>query len=177
MSAQFEPIIQHLQKELANLQVGRVTPAAVEGVLVEAYGTKTSLEQLASVTSQGAQTLLIQAWDRSITKEIERSLRTCGRDFNPVVDGTAIRLPFPPLTEEKRRELVKLVAQKAEDAKVHVKLAREELMQEVKTQKTAKTISEDAAAAMQKDIQKQVDHFNEVITELVATKSSDIMKL
>lgn len=177
MSAQFEPIIQHLQKELANLQVGRVTPAAVEGVLVEAYGTKTSLEQLASVTSQGAQTLLIQAWDRSITKDIERALRTCGRDFNPVVDGNAIRLPFPPLTEEKRHDLVKLVAQKAEDAKVHVKLAREELMQEVKTQKTAKTISEDAAAAAQKDIQKQVDHFNKIITELAATKSSDIMKL
>lgn len=177
MQAKFEPIFQHLQKDLASIQVGQVSPAAVEGVLVEAYGTKTPLEQLASITNQGAQLLLIQPWDHSITKEIERALRTGGRDFNPVVDGQTIRLPFPSLTEEKRSDLVKLVSQKAEEAKVQVKLMREALMQEVKTKKAAKTISEDQAFADQKDIQKQVDHFNKVITELAESKSSDIMKL
>lgn len=177
MHPKLEPIQQHLQKELSTIQVGRVSPAAVEGVLVEAYGTKTPLEQLASITSQGAQLLLIQPWDRSVIKDVERALRTCGRDFNPVVDSAVIRLPFPPLTEEKRHELVKLVAHKAEDSKVKIKLVREELMHEVKTKKADKTISEDQAFADQKDIQKQVDQYNQAITQLAEAKSADIMKL
>ncbi|EKD78860.1 MAG: hypothetical protein ACD_41C00244G0001 [uncultured bacterium] len=177
MSEKFASIVQHLQKELASIQVGRVTPAAVEGVSVEAYGTKTPLEQLASITSQGAQALIIQPWDHSITKEVERALRTCGRDFNPVVDGSTIRLPFPPLTEEKRHELAKVVAHKAEEAKVHIRQVREELMHDVKTKKADKLISEDQAFADQKEIQKQVDHFNQTITQLAETKSADIMKI
>ncbi|EKD78519.1 MAG: Ribosome-recycling factor [uncultured bacterium] len=177
MRAKFEPILQHLQKEYATIQVGRVSPAAVEGVIVEAYGAKTPLEQLASVNSQGPQLLVIQPWDRNVIKDVERALRTCGRDFNPAVDGAVIRLPFPPLTEEKRHELAKLVAQKAEDAKVKVKLVREELMHDVKTKKADKSISEDQAFADQKEIQKQVDHFNQALTQLAETKSADIMKL
>lgn len=177
MTTAFEPIIDHLRKSLSVIQVGRASPALLEGIMVEAYGTKTPLEQLASITSQGAQALLIQAWDQSITKDVERALRTCGRDYNPVVDGVTIRLPFPPLTEEKRKELVKLVAERADEAKVQIKLVREELMHDVKTKKADKAISEDQAFAEQKEIQKQVDHFNTLITDVAQAKSADIMKL
>ncbi len=177
MATSFEPIIEHLRKSLATIQVGRASPVLLEGIMVEAYGTKTPLEQLASITSQGAQALLIQAWDQSITKDVERALRTCGRDYNPVVDGVTIRLPFPPLTEEKRKDLVKLVDERADEAKVHIKLVREELMHTVKSNKTDKVISEDQAFAEQKEIQKQVDHFNQLVTEVAEAKSTDIMKL
>lgn len=177
MPDKFSAITQHLQKEISTIQVGRASPALLEGVLVEAYGSKTPVDQLATITSQGATALLIQPWDQHILKEIERALRTCGRDYNPVVDGNLIRLPFPPLTEEKRRSLVKLVAEQAEAAKVQVKLAREELMQTIKNDKANKTISEDQAFAQQKDIQKQVDQCNQTITELTEAKSADIMKL
>ena len=177
MNAQFEPIISHFQKELSTIQVGRVTPAILDEVLVEAYGTESPLPQVASVTSQGPQLLAIQPWDPSITKEVERALRTCGRDYNPAVDGNLIRLPFPALTEEKRKETVKLVQEKAEAAKVQIKLAREEVMNTIKKQKADGAISEDDAFAQQKEVQKLVDQYHATITDLVKTKSDTIMTL
>ncbi len=177
MKDKFEAIIAHLKKELSVLQVGRVSPAILDDVMVEAYGTRTALSQLASVSAQGASMLVVQPWDASITKDVERALRTCGRDYNPAVDGQTIRLPFPPLTEEKRKEIVKLVAERAEESKVHIKLLREELMKEVKTAKTDGEMSEDQAAAEQKNIQKLVDQYNKSVTEMAETKSADVMTL
>lgn len=177
MKDKFEPILAHFQKELAGLQVGRVSPAVLDDVMVEAYGTKTPIPQVASVTAQGAQMLLIQPWDSSITKDVERALRICGRDYNPTIDGAVVRLPFPPLTEEKRKSIVKLVAERAEEAKVQIKLVREDLMKAVKAAKADKSMSEDQAAAEQKEIQKQVDYFHKAVTDLAASKSADLMKL
>jgi ribosome recycling factor len=177
MKDKFEAILGHFQKELAGLQVGRVSPAILDDVMVEAYGTHTPIPQVASVTAQGAQMLLIQPWDSSITKEVERALRICGRDYNPSVDGAVVRLPFPPITEDKRKSIVKLVAERAEEAKVQIKLVREDLMKAVKAAKADKTMSEDQAAAEQKEIQKLVDHYHKSITDLADSKSADIMKI
>lgn len=177
MANVFETVIEHLRQDLAVLQVGRASPSVLDDVQVEAYDTKTPLSQLASVTSQGAQLLLIQPWDRTIIRDVERALRTCGRDYNPVVDGMIVRLPFPPLTEDKRKDIVKRVAEKAEAARVHVKRLRAEQMQTLKQQKGDKQLSEDAWFAAQKDVQKQVDHYNSLIDQLRSTKEADIMKL
>lgn len=177
MQQTFTDIIQHLRKDLSNLQVGRVSPAMLDDVMVEAYGTHTALNQLATITSQGAQLLVIQPWDNSIIKDIERSLRTCGRDYNPVVDGTHVRLPFPPLTEEKRKDMVKLVAKRCEEAHIQIKRGREDLMQELKINKADKTISEDAFFSEQKNIQKQVDDANKQVETVGQEKEADIMKL
>lgn len=177
MKEKFEGILQHFQKELAGLQVGRVSPALLDDVQVEAYGTKTALPQLASITSQGAQMLIVQPWDTSIVKDVERAIRTCGRDYNPVVDGVMIRLPFPPLTEEKRKAMVKMVNERAEEAKVQIRLVREELMRAIKDRKADKVISEDQSFAEQKEVQKQVDHYQTQVTKLADDKSADVMKL
>lgn len=173
----FTDIIQHLRKDLSSLQVGRVSPAMLDDIMVEAYGTQTALNQLSTITSQGAQLLIVQPWDTSIIKDVERSLRTCGRDYNPVVDGTSVRLPFPPLTEEKRKDMVKLVAKRCEEAHVQIKRVREDLMQELKNRKADKTISEDAFFSEQKNIQKQVDDANKQVEIVGQEKEADIMKL
>ncbi|EKD75904.1 MAG: hypothetical protein ACD_43C00280G0001 [uncultured bacterium] len=173
----FSDVIQHLRKELASLQVGRVSPAILDDVMVEAYGTRTALAQLAAITSQGAQLLIIQPWDASILKDVERALRTCGRDYNPLVDGTTVKLPFPPLTEEKRRSMVKLVSDKCEDTHVQIKRIREEMMQVIKNKKAAKELSEDAFFAEQKSIQKQVDDTNKAVDKIGQEKEADIMKI
>ncbi|MFA6474617.1 MAG: ribosome recycling factor [Patescibacteria group bacterium] len=177
MTEKFANIIAHFQKELLGLQVGRVTPAVLDDVLVEAYGTKTALSQLSTITSQGATQLVIQPWDKSILKDVERALRMCGRDYNPTVDGAVVRLPFPPLTEEKRKEIVKLVSDRAEAAKVHIKLLREECMNDIKTKKVDKAMSEDQAFAEQKNIQKLVDQYNKEVTTLADKKAADVMTL
>lgn len=177
MKEKFEAIVAHLHKELSALQVGRVSPAVLDDVMVEAYGTHTPMPQVASVTAQGATMLVIQPWDTSITKEVERALRICGRDYNPTVDGNLVRLPFPPLTEEKRKSIVKLVAEREEEAKVQIKLLREDLMKEVKAAKTDGQMSEDQASAEQKNIQKLVDQYHKTIADMVAAKSKDVMTL
>lgn len=177
MKAAFETIRQHLQKEFSHLQVGRASPALLDDIAVEAYGTTTALSQLASITNQGAQMLVIQPWDANIIKDVERALRTCGRDYNPAVDGAAIRLPFPSLTEEKRKDIVKLVSARCEEARVQVKRVREELMHTLKTKKNDKAISEDTFFAEQKAIQKMVDDYNAMIERLRQEKEADIMKL
>lgn len=177
MKEQFDSILSHFQKDLSTLQVGRVTPSILDDIMVEAYNAMSPLNQVASVTNQGAQQLIIQPWDKSILKDIEKALRTAGRDYNPVVDGVTVRLPFPPLTEEKRRDVVKLVAGKCEEAHVSVKRVREECMNAIKAKKTDKTISEDAAFAEQKTVQKCVDDTNATLDQLAKTKEADIMKL
>jgi len=177
MTQTFSDIIQHLRKELSSLQVGRVSPAILDDVMVEAYGTRTALASLASITSQGAQMLLIQPWDSSIIKDVERSLRTCGRDYNPAVDGTTVKLPFPPLTEEKRKDMVKLVEKRCEDTHIQIKRMREELMQEIKDKKADKSMSEDVFFAEQKKIQKDVDEANAEVERVGKDKEADIMKL
>lgn len=177
MTQTFSDVIQHLKKDLASLQVGRVSPAILDDVMIEAYGTRTALSQLASITGQGAQLLIIQPWDANILKDVERALRTCGRDYNPVVDGTTVKLPFPPLTEEKRRAMVKLVSEKCEEVHIQIKRIREDLMQIIKDKKASKEISEDIFFAEQKNIQKEVDETNKLIDNIGQTKEADIMKL
>lgn len=174
---EFSEIISHFDKTLSSIQAGRVTPSILEDIQVEAYGSRQPLQQLASVTNQGPQCLHIQPWDPTVTKDIERALRTSGHDFNPVVEGTSLRLPFPPLTEEKRITLTKLVEEHGEEAHVAIKRQREDQMQALKQQKTDKAISEDQFFAESKKLQKQVDDYNAQVEQRVKDKSAQLMKL
>lgn len=175
MADSFEPIIEHLEKELSSLHVGRVSPGAVEHIMVEAYDVQTPITQLASVTNQGAQALLIQPWDAGVLKEMERALHEDPIDASPVVDGQTIRLTFPPLTEEKRKDIVKRVKQKCEEAHVAVKKVREDSLNVIKKQKQDKEISEDDFFAQQKSIQGSVDTFNKQIDDLGQAKETEVM--
>lgn len=177
MQKNCEAVIAHLKEEYVHFQVGRVSPSILDGVGIEVYGTKTPLSQLASITNQGGQLLIIQPWDPHILKEIEKALRLCDRNYNPAVEGTIIRLPFPPLTEEKRKEIVKSAKEKCEEAKIRIKKIREEQMQELKAKKTNKEISEDAFFSEQKNIQKMVDEYQATIERLRNEKEKEILTL
>ena len=173
----FTDIITRLDKELATIQAGRVNASVLDDIQVEVYGTRSPLQQVATITNQGPQNLIIQPWDPSIVKDIERAIRTCGRDYNPAVDGTSLRLPFPSLTEEKRRSLVAIVQNHVEEAHVAVKRLREELMNDLKKQKADKTLSEDQFFAKSKGIQKDVDDCNKTIDEHGERKSKQLLTI
>lgn len=177
MEKAFQDIISHFEKQLAAIHAGRVSPSVLDHVVVEAYGTMTPLNQLASITNLDAQTLSIQPWDAQVIKDIERAMRTAEGDFNPAVDGTMIRLHFPPMTEEKRKTVVKSVHEIAEDAHVAVKKVREDMMNDIKNQKNNGDLSEDGFFAEQKSIQAEVDEVNGKIKEIASNKEAEVMKV
>lgn len=170
-------IIEHLEKDLATLHAGRVSPSMLDTVIVMAYNTPTPLNQLATINNQGAQSLVIQPWDASVIKEIEKALRSGTQDYNPVVDGQTLRVNFPPLTEDKRKEVVKIVHQKAEEAHVAIKRSREDEMNQLKNQKQDKEISEDDFFSEQKKIQQSIDTVNSKVKEIALAKEQEIMKI
>lgn len=173
----FAKVIEHIQSELSGIRSGRATPALVEHVKIEAYGTMTPLVELASITAPEPKLIVISPWDKSIIKEIEKALQAANLGVNPTVDGVVIRLNFPSLTEERRRELVKVMQQKLEEAKVATRNVREEVLKELKAQKNDGGLSEDAFFAAQKELQKMVDDQNDNIKRLGEQKEQEIMTI
>lgn len=170
-------VIDHLKGELAAIRSGRATPSLVEHVKVEAYGTLTPLIELASITAPEPRLLTVSPWDKSIIKDIEKSLQSANLGVQPTVDGTIIRLNFPSLTEERRKELTKMVNSKLEDAKVSIRNTREEIIKHTKDQKTSGAITEDDFFLIQKDLQKMIDEKNELIKQIGLDKEKEIMTI
>lgn len=169
--------VTHMKSELNAIRTGRANPALVENIQVDYYGTKTPLLQLASISAPDPRCILIQPWDKNALKDIEKTLQTSSLGINPVNEGNAIRLPIPPLTEERRKDLVKVVNQKTEEAKVSVRNIREEIWRQLKEQKTKGTISEDDMYAQQKKLQELVDGYNKQIKEMGEGKEQEIMTI
>lgn len=173
----FKPVLDHLASELSTLRSGRATPALVEHVKVEAYGTITPLVELASITAPEPRLLVVSPWDKSIVKDIERALQAANLGMNPTVDGVVIRMSLPQLTEERRRELVKLLKAKLEDAKVSARNVREDILKKLRDQKTKGEVAEDKFFVLQKDLQKSVDEINEQIKQSGEDKEREIMTI
>lgn len=173
----FDKIIEHLEKDLSNVRTGRAMPSIVENILVECYGTKTPLNQLASINTPEPQTLAIQPWDKNIIKDVEKSIRLANLDLNPVVSGNIIRINFPSLTEEKRKELVKIVNKKVEEAKISIKNIREEVIKNLKKQEKDKKISEDDSFRQEKSLQETVDKYHEKIQAMGDKKEKDLLTI
>lgn len=171
----FEKVLEHLRGEFASLRSGRATPALVEHVRVEAYGTTTPLIELASISAPEPKLIVVSPWDTSITKEVERALQAANLGMTPTVDGTVIRLNLPPLNEERRRELVKVLKGKLEEARVAIRNAREEILRTLKDQKTKGTVNEDDFFSAQRELQKVVDDYNDRIKAMGDEKEKDIM--
>lgn len=173
----FTSVLQHLSQELATLRSGRATPALVEHVRVEAYGTVTPLLELASITAPEPRLLIISPWDKSIIKDVERALQAANLGMNPTVDGMVLRLSLPQLTEELRKELVKIVKSKLEEAKVAVRNIREDIVKKSRDSKSQGTLSEDQFFVAQKDLQKAVDEVNNEIKLIGEEKEREIMTI
>ncbi len=173
----FAKAIEHFTGELATIRSGRATPALVEHVKVEAYGTVTPLIELAGISAPEPKLVIISPWDKGILKDVERALQAANLGMSPVIDGVVIRLNLPPLSEERRREFVKLVGLKHEEAKAAIRHTREEVLKGIKDQKTAGTLPEDEFFLLQKDLQKLVDEVNTQAKQASEAKEKEIMTI
>jgi len=173
-----EKALEMLRQDMVNLKVGRAKPALVGQIQVDAYETKKPLVELATITSPEPNQLLISPFDRTIIRDIEKAL-ALDRDLglSPVVNGEAIRLTLPPLNEERRRELVKLLGQKLEAARIMIRQIRQGKMQEIRQAFENKEISEDDKFRREKELQDITDEFNQKIAEVGREKEKQLLAI
>lgn len=167
--------IDHFAKELSTLRTGRATPALIEDLLVEAYGVPTPLQQLGSISTPEPRLLVVQPWDTSVLKDIEKALSQSSLGIMPVVDGKVIRLPLPSMTEERRQQLVKVVSEKAEEARVRIRQGREDVLKSLKTRTADGEVSEDVAEQEKAEVQTAVTEATTTIQDMVKKKTEEIM--
>lgn len=170
-----EKTIGVLQDEYASVRAGRANPHILDKLQVEAYGGMSPLNQLGNVSTLDARCLVVSPWDKSLLKAIEKAILQSNLGLTPTNDGNVIRLVFPELTGERRKELVKQVKKLGEDAKVAVRNSRRDAMDALKKMKTAKELSEDEAAGCEADVEKKVAKAVEEIEKAVAAKEKELL--
>ncbi|MCP9446395.1 MAG: ribosome recycling factor [Nitrospira sp.] len=174
---QMEQAVEHLKRDLSGLRTGRASVALLDGIRVDYYGTMTPLKQIANVSTPEARLITIQPWEPNLIKEIEKSLAASGLGITPSNDGKIIRVPLPPLTEERRKELTKICKKHGEDTKVHIRGFRREANEELKKlQKDAK-LTEDELRKAEQETQKITDQFVHKIDEIIKKKEQEIMEV
>ena len=167
--------LEALRHDLGGLRTGRASTALLDPVHVEVYGSSMPLNQVATVSTPEPRLLSVQVWDRSNVQPVEKAIRNAGLGINPIVDGQVIRLPIPELTEERRRELAKLVGQYAEKAKVAVRNVRRDGMDHLKQDERKHEISEDERKRLEHEVQKLTDDTIKEIDELAQAKEKEIL--
>ena len=170
-----EKTISALKKDLNSVSTGRASPNLLDTVRVEAYGNFVPLNQIANVCVPDASTISIQPWDKSMVNLINKAIMDANLGFTPKIDGTILRINIPKLTEERRKELVKLVKKYGEDKKVSVRNDRRDAMDEIKKQKTS--VSEDEIKRANDKIQTLTDEYTKKIDDMVAEKEKEILKI
>src|SRR3954470_13487649 len=174
--AAMEKAFDYMNHEFSAVRTGKASPALVENIDVEAYGTPMKLKQLAVISTPEPRLLVIQPFDASTTKDIEKALKESKLGINPITDGKLIRLPIPPLTEERRKDLVKSIKQMSEEVRGRVRSARREGIDGLKKLEKDGDLSEDNLKSFEQEIQKLTDSANKKIDEALAAKEADIMK-
>ena len=166
-----------LKGEFAAVRAGRANPAVLDKVLVDYYGTPTPINQMAAVSVSEARVLVIQPWDKSTLKSIEKAIQASDIGINPSNDGSVLRLAFPQLTEERRKDLVKEIKKMGEDSKVGIRNIRRDGMEKLKTLKKDNTITEDDQKNGEKKMQELTDKFIKNIDTLVSEKEKEVLSL
>jgi ribosome recycling factor len=166
-----------LEKEFSRLRTGRASSSLLDGVRVDYYGTPTQLDQLASVATPDSRTITIQPWDRKAFADIEKAIMKSDLGLTPVNDGKVIRISIPPLTEERRKDLVKVGKKHTEEAKVAVRNIRRDANEALKKKKSDKKISEDDQHKGQEDVQKLTDSYIVKTDEAFSKKEKEIMEI
>lgn len=172
---EFEKVMAHLKGELGALRGTRATPAILEHVMVEAYGSSQPLKALAAISVLDPKTLSVEPWDKSVLRDIEKAIQTANLGIGSAVDGQRIRVTLPPLTEETRRELVKIIHDKLETARQSVRTLREKLRQQVIEAEKKKEVGEDEKFRQLEKLDKMVGEYNEQIKKIGETKEKEIM--
>lgn len=170
----FDGILEFYKSNIATIRTGRATPALVEDVVVDAYGQKMHVKELATITTPEPRSVLIQPWDKGVLEAISGAIRKSEIGLNPVVDGQSIRLNIPSLTEERRKEFIKLLRQKTEESRVKIRRIREDIWDKVQTMEKNHEIREDDKFGAREDLQKLVDDYNKKIEELENKKETEL---
>lgn len=165
--------VSHLEKELVKIRAGKANPAMLSSVMVEYYGSQTPLSQVANVNTPDARTISVQPWEKNMIPEIETAIMNANLGFNPMNNGEMVIINVPPLTEERRVQLVKQAKAEAEDAKVSVRSARQEANKDIKSLE----VSEDQVSNAEIDIQELTDRYTARIDKILEVKEAEIMKV
>ena len=166
-----------LEVEYGAIRAGRANPQILDKLTVDYYGTPTPINQLASVSATEARVLTVQPWDKSVLKAIEKAIQTSDIGINPQNDGSVIRLTFPPLTEDRRKDLVKDIQKIGENSKVAIRSIRRDCLEKLKSMKKASEITEDDLKDGEKEIQKITDNYIKDIDTISAAKQKEIMEI
>jgi ribosome recycling factor len=174
LKPELEKTTQFLRGELMKIKTSRATPAMVEDIEIDCYNQKLPIKQLASMSVPQPRLLIIQPWDKSILPDIEKGIRNKS-SFSPVVDGDIIRINIPSLNEEERREYAKIIAQKAEEARMSIRLHREKVWKEIQEMERKGEIREDDKFRAKDDLQELIDDYNKKIDEMKKNKEQEVM--
>lgn len=169
--------IEAFKRDLAKVRTGRATTAMLDGIKVDYYGTPTPVNQVSTVTVVDARMISVKPWEKNMVPIIEKAIRASDLGINPVADSDLVRLPIPPLTQERRRDLVKTVKKMMEEAKVAVRAARRDAMDLLKDAEKDKEITEDQRKGGEKRVQDLTDQFVGSVDELATTKEKEIMEI
>lgn len=176
-SARMERSIDAFRKELGKVRTGRASFSLLDGVKVDYYGTPTPLQQVGTLSVPESRLITITPWDTKMIGPIEKAIQGSGLGLNPASDGKMVRIPIPPLTEERRKELAKMVRKMAEDARVAVRNVRREAIEKLKDREKKKEISEDLVKRGQERIQKETDAHVKKIDEILKSKEQEILEV
>ena len=168
--------VESYENDLKSIRVGRANPAVLDKITVEYYGSPSQISSMASISVPDARTLVITPWDKSMLKLIEKAIQLSDLGINPQNDGSVLRLSFPPLTEERRKDLTKEVSKKGEAAKVALRNIRRDANETAKAQKKASKMTEDEEKQSEKDIQDLTDKYTKIMDKVTETKNKEIME-
>jgi ribosome recycling factor len=172
-----EAALDAVRREFATVRTGKATPALLDTVKVTAYGSVLPLNQVATVSTPDSSLLVVQPFDPSLIGEIERGILTADLGLNPANDGQLIRVPIPPLNEERRREYARMLHKMAEEGRISIRHARREGNEEVKAETKSSGLSEDESRRAMDEIQKLTDHYSVEIDTLLAAKEKEVMSV
>ncbi len=169
--------VEHFHMELQKIRTGRATPALIEELKVEYYGNPVPLQQIASITAPDPHTLVVQPWDKTALSAIEKAILESELGLNPSNDGNVIRIPIPPLTEERRREIVKLCRKLAEEARIAVRNVRRHMLDQLRKLEKEEHLSEDERRRAEQQVQKLTDQYIGKINEYLEKKEAEVMEV
>ena len=166
--------LEHLERELSKIRAGKANPKILDGVLVDYYGSQTPLNQVASISTPDPRTIAIQPWEKAMIAPIEKAIMAANLGLNPDNNGETIRINIPPLTEERRKDLVKQVKKEGEEARIGIRSARRHSIEELKKLKN-NGLSEDLEKDAEEEVQKLTDKYTKMVNDILAKKEEDIM--
>jgi ribosome recycling factor len=169
--------VQTFQADVKKLRTGRAHPSLIEHLKVDYYGSEVPLQQVASINVEEGRTLVISPWEKTVVQAIEKAIHKSDLGLNPLTAGTIIRIPMPPLTEERRRDITKVVRHDAENARVAVRNVRRDVMADIKEMLKEKLVSQDDERRAETDVQKLTDKYVAEIDQLLAAKEKEIMQV